>query len=77
MKPSVGRIIHYTSLGSADGKYSPELVPAIIVGVNDDGTVALHTFYRTGQFNLNSVEHTLETAGTAPARGKWAWPERI
>lgn len=30
MKPTVGRIVHYTNLGDADGKYPPEQQAAII-----------------------------------------------
>lgn len=77
MKPSVGRICHYTNLGDKDGKYPPEVQAALISGLNADGTVSLHVFYRTGQFDMPSVEFTNEPAGTDAARGKWAWPERI
>jgi chemotaxis response regulator CheB len=76
MKPSIGRIVHYTNLGDREGKYPPEIQAAVITGVNDDGTVALHIFYKTGQFDMASVAHTDEAAGTDGARGKWAWPAR-
>jgi len=33
MKPSVGRIVHYTNLGDADGRYPPEQQAAIITKV--------------------------------------------
>ena len=33
MKPTVGRIVHYTNLGDADGKYPPEQQAAIITKV--------------------------------------------
>jgi hypothetical protein len=76
--PSVGRIVHYTNLGDRDGKYPPETQAAIVTGVNADGTVALHVFYRTGGFDMPSVSYagTLIVAGSDGARGKWAWPER-
>lgn len=35
MKPSVGRIVHYTNLGDRDGKYPPEVQAAIITRVID------------------------------------------
>ena len=35
MKPSVGRIVQYTSLGDRDGKYPPEVQAAIITKVSD------------------------------------------
>lgn len=76
MKPTVGRIIHYTNLGDKDGKYPPAIVPSMITKVNDDGTVALKCFYTTGIFDIPSVPFTEEGAGSDAARGKWAWPAR-
>lgn len=77
MKPSVGRIVQYTNLGDRDGKYPPQVQAAIITGVNDDGTVSLHIFYKTGQFDMQSVPLTDATPGSEEARGKWAWPPRV
>lgn len=74
--PTIGRIVHYTNLGDRDGKYPPSVQAALITGVNEDGTVALHVFYKTGQFDLPAVENTPADAGSEDARGKWAWPAR-
>lgn len=76
MKPTIGRIVHYTNLGDRDGKYPPTVQAALVTGVNDDGTVSLHVYYRTGQFDLASVHQTHEPAGSDDARGKWCWPAR-
>lgn len=90
MKPTVGRIVHYTNLGDRDGKYPPEIQAALITGVNSDGTVSLKVFYRTGVFDMPSVEQALIpgmpdgpapaggwiAAGSEDARGKWQWPAR-
>lgn len=77
MSPTVGRIVHYTNLGDRDGKYPPEIQAAIITGVNVDGTIALHIFYKTGQFDMPSVEYAAgHAAGSESARGCWAWPAR-
>jgi len=90
MKPSIGRIVHYTNLGDRDGKYPPEIQAALITGVNDDGTVALKVFYKTGVFDMPSVAQALVpgmspgpapeggmiAAGSEDARGKWQWPTR-
>lgn len=76
MEPTVGRIVHYTNLGDRDGKYTPEVQAAIITGVNADGTVALHVFYKTGQFDMPSVPFCHSDAGTESARGHWTWPAR-
>ena len=32
-KASVGRIVHYTSLGDKDGKYPPQCVPMLITAI--------------------------------------------
>lgn len=83
MKPTVGRIVHYTNLGDRDGKYPPEVQAALITGVNldhtgePDGTVSLHVFYRTGQFDMPRVEETTAAPGSEAARGKWAWPAMV
>lgn len=90
MKPSIGRIVHYTNLGDREGKYPPEIQAAMITGVNADGTVALHVFYKTGQFDMPSVAQAVVpgmsdalapeggqiAAGSEDARGKWQWPAR-
>lgn len=34
MKPTVGRIVHYTNLGDKDGKYPPQVIAAIITKVD-------------------------------------------
>lgn len=75
-RPAVGRIVHYTNLGDRDGKYPPTVQPAIITGVNEDGTVSLHVFYKTGQFDLGVCMHTEAKAGSEDARGRWSWPTR-
>lgn len=88
MKPSVGRIVHYTNLGDADGKYPPETQAALMTGVGERQarpvdqpepaeeeakyTVDLHVFYRTGDFFMLDVPFASE-----PKRGHWSWPPRI
>ena len=84
MKPTIGRIVHYTNLGDADGKYPPEQQAAIITKVQPvDGTrsgfpseedqwnVWLHVFYPTGDFFLEKVPYSQQYE-----RGKWSWPPR-
>lgn len=72
MKPSVGRIVHYTNLGDKDGRYPPEQQAALITRVNPDGTVALKVFYPTGIFDMPSVPESAEYE-----RGKWTWPPKV
>ena len=86
MKPTVGRIVHYTNLGDKDGRYPPEQQAAIITGVyppahpdregpqpGDLGEmhVDLHIFYRTGQFDMKAVPYS-----ESYERGHWSWPPR-
>jgi len=78
MKPTIGRIVHYTNLGDRDGKYPPQVQAAIITAVidADAGKVGLHVFYKTGQFDLAECEQTTDPAGSEGARGRWCWPAR-
>jgi len=84
MIPTLGRIVHYTNLGDADGKYPPEQQAAIITGVKarmeppaacggqceeHRFVVDLHVFYRTGQFDMQDVPFSPEFS-----RGHWTWP---
>jgi hypothetical protein len=83
--PSVGRVVHYVSRGSADGVYPPVCRAAIITQVptmiedgygasdpNDDQTVGLCTLNPTGMFFDPLVAHD---EGGEP--GSWHWPERV
>jgi hypothetical protein len=76
MKPTVGRIVHYTNLGDKDGMYPPQIIAALVTAVNADGTVALKAFYPTGIFDMPSISQTESAAGSNEARGKWCWPAR-
>lgn len=83
MIPSVGRIVHYTNLGDADGKYPPEQQAAIITGCKkkpevvgaypeSEYVVDLHVFYRTGDFFMLDVQFSPEYQ-----RGNWTWPPKV
>lgn len=82
MKPTVGRIVHYTSLGSADGMYPPEQQAAVITKAasrhatpgsieEDDYIVSLKIFYETGMFDMRDVPYS-----KVYERGHWTWPPR-
>lgn len=84
MQPSVGRIVHYVSRGSADGRFPSVCRAAIITEVVDIGgpyenaedlprePVALAVLNPTGVFFDDTVEHDEDSAG-----GTWHWPERV
>lgn len=84
MKPTIGRIVHYTNLGDADGKYPPEQHPAIITKVKcwheadltnipeeSKYAVSLRIFYETGEFSMIDVPFSPEYEP-----GHWTWPPR-
>lgn len=82
---SVGRDVHYTSLGSApqDGlqKYAPKCRAAIITEVVDltAGTVHLTVFNPEGFHFAKDVafdQGLLNLNGSATP-GTWHWPERV
>lgn len=87
MKPSIGRIVHYTNLGDKDDRYPPTVQAAMVTGVYPDPNPThdpsagsnvgvmhadLHIFYRTGQFDMLAVPHS-----DTPKRGHWNWPPRV
>lgn len=88
MRPTVGRIVLYTS---PDGR--SEVLAAIITKVRpltitDDVkrvpppeettyAVSLHVFYAPGYVDLNDVPFTPEPPGATFAAGKWSWPPRV
>lgn len=73
MKPTVGRIVHYTNLGDKDGKYPPTQQAAIVTGSYEDSTNCdIHIFYKTGQFDMVHVPFS-----ESYQRGHWSWPSKI
>lgn len=68
--PTIGRIVHYVSRGSLDGKYPPQHVPLIVVAV-DGATVYGWTMNNRGQRYEEAVPHD-----ESKAPGTWHWPER-
>ena len=76
VKPTVGRIVHYTNLGDADGKYPPETQPAIVTRVNADGSLGLWVLYPSGMFYMAAVEGE-DARSKGPGRGRWNWPPRV
>lgn len=86
--PSVGRIVHYVSLGTPVREDGTQAYPslcraAIITEVSEhpdaDGSVGLAVLNPTGQFFDRNVPHAEDkAAGTAThPGGTWHWPERV
>lgn len=70
-KPSVGRIVHYVSRGSADGVFEPECRAAVIAAVADECNVDLVVLNPAGVYFNSATLDEDEKCG-----GSWHWPER-
>jgi hypothetical protein len=75
-EPSVGRIVHYVSPGSADGRYAPAHRAAIVTEIppdyEDDRKLNLLVFNPTGTHHAFSVPHNVNAVGYS-----WHWPEVV
>lgn len=90
-KPSIGRIVHYTSHGTPGGEYGKECRAAIITAVDDyqDGSdsavhighVSLCVLNPTGMFFNTAVLHEerddIDPDPADRTGGTWHWPERV
>lgn len=83
MKPTVGRIVHYTSYGTPGGEYHSECRAAVVTHVHwdatEDGTgieevVSLAVLNPEGMFFNQDVRRQVDAH--APTGGTWHWPER-
>lgn len=77
MKPTVGRLVHYVSHGTPDGKYGREHRAAIVTKVGGEykpgyWSVGLAVLSPTGLFFDLSIPYE----PTGYEGGSWHWPER-
>lgn len=89
MVPSVGRIVHYTNLGDADGKYPPEQQAALITKVVPAGTAFPDRggWEEWDERGYNVSLHIFYETGDflmkdvtfSPEykRGCWTWPPKV
>lgn len=75
MTPSVGRVVHYVSAGSADGRYPSVCRAAIITEVHNPEYVNLCVFNPEGLHFPKSVPYVEVNATLKPY--SWHWPERV
>ena len=68
MKPSIGRIVHYTGIENDD--QTPSCLAAIITRVINETTVNLTVFT---PFTTYTVSKVYQGDGI----GSWHWPERV
>lgn len=78
-RPSVGRTVHYVSMGSPIGPNGEQVYPsvcraAIITEVPPGGDffVSLFVFKPTGSHTVGASPHNEDKAP-----GTWHWPERV
>lgn len=73
MKPSIGRIVHYTL------PFAPIVhAPAIITRVLSETTVNLQVFYDAAQEAQSIVNPTsVEFDESGTVGGTWHWPEKV
>lgn len=80
MTPSVGRIVHYVSRGSADGVYPAVCRAAVITATEENSkTVSLCVLNPEGLFfnhNVFYLAHDSDAYGYERP-GTWHWPERV
>lgn len=62
--PTIGRILQYLD-------HQGKIVPAIVTGVNADGTVDLHVF-PTNVMQVKEISASAESGA-----GGWRWPPRM
>lgn len=72
MTPSVGRMVHYVSRGSADGAFPAVCRAAIVTEAHSDELVSLAVMNPTGLFFDGTIPYS-----EAPIGGTWHWPERV
>lgn len=82
-QPSIGRIVHFTIRNNIKDLVA---VPALIIALNDDGTVHLDVFLRSAPasipgnasiISIPSAEFSEAAAGSEEAEGKWNWPRYV
>jgi hypothetical protein len=92
MKPSVGRIVHYTGFGD---EQQGECYAAVVTrvhetyvmtehdGAGDGARIDMQVFPPTtwvdGELKWNRPVHAVDVTGggNEPGHGQWHWPERV
>lgn len=75
MSPTVGRMVHYVSLGSRRGEEPEgEHHAAVVTKVSEDGASA--DLWVLAPREMRYREGVVEDPSPTPATGTWHWPER-
>lgn len=72
LKPTLGRIVHFTPPSDHKAPEGPEQYAALITAVNPDGTAELATFGPNSLYFQHGVPFS-----ELPKGGSWNWPPRV
>lgn len=80
-RPSIGRMVHYLSRGSADGVYGAQCRAAVITQVTSGVEVGLCVMNPTGLFFHENVEVGGDVCPDDDSQphevGTWHWPTHV
>lgn len=77
MKPTVGRVVHYTSYGTPGGEFPSTCRAALVTAVTSNDVVDLAVLNPEGMFFNREVGHFDVPEENGVRRGgTWHWPER-
>jgi len=68
---SIGSIVHYMRNVSSGGEYMPELSPAVVTAIHDDGDCQLFVMNQNGVYFCKSAYSDM------PKPGYWSWPVSV
>ena len=71
--PTIGRIVHYTTMGATEPPYA-----AVIVDVHEHGVVDLQVFGRIGSGSIlaRGVPYLWASTSGLSSEGRWTYPPR-
>lgn len=69
---TVGRIVHFYTLGSAGGEYPSTATAAVVTGIHPANAADLFVMYPNGTSHKRMVPWSDE-----PLPGHWTWPPRV
>lgn len=70
--PTIGRIVHFQTYGSAGGAHPSEPMAAIVTGTYANDDVNLFVIYENGTSHKHGIPFAAE-----PTPGHWNWPPRV
>lgn len=86
MKPSIGRIVHYTAYGTPGGEFKAGACrAAVVTAVNGEnepmpGALSLCVLNPTGQYFNHNMQQDKAASGpdcSGGTPGTWHWPARV